>query len=214
VIDTGTGMDEQTASRLFEPFFTTKEIGKGTGLGLSVIYGIVNSHKGHLRVHSKPGEGSVFEVYLPLAGGLPEATTPSLPSPKEAQHGVATILLVEDNLEVRKLMQHILTSLGYIVLDAADGQMALTVAENHPGPIDVLVTDLVMPKIGGLELARRLAPIRREMRVLYVSGYADHEKASQALDDPSAAYLQKPFAPSDLTSKIEEILRPKKSDDA
>lgn len=213
VMDTGTGMDEQTASRLFEPFFTTKEIGKGTGLGLSVIYGIVNSHKGHLRVNSKPGEGSVFEVYLPLAEGLPEATTPSLPSPKEAPQGAATILLVEDNLEVRKLMQHILTSLGYVVLDAADGHMALTVAENHPGPIDVLVTDLVMPEIGGLELARRLAPIRREMRVLYVSGYADHENASQALGDPTAAYLQKPFAPSDLASKIEEILRPKKSDD-
>ena len=210
VMDTGIGIDDQTASRLFEPFFTTKEIGKGTGLGLSVIYGIVTSHKGHLRVNSKPREGSAFEVYLPLAEGL-AGPFQSPPDSQEAPRGAATILLVEDSPEVRRLMRDILTGLGYFVLEAADGQLALTLAENHPGRIDMLVTDLVMPGLGGLELARRLTATRGEMGVLYVSGYADQQTAAGALQDPAAGYLQKPFALTELAFKIEAILRPKKS---
>ena len=205
VTDTGVGIDEQNQSRLFEPFFTTKEVGKGTGLGLSVIYGIVRSHKGHLRVNSQPGEGSVFEVYLPLAEGLPEAEPAAL-APQQAPRGAATILLVEDNAEVRGLMRVILADLGYLVLEAADAQEALALAEKHTGPIDLLVTDLVMPGLSGLELAKRLMPVRKEMRVLYVSGYADHETAKRTLGDPSVAYLQKPFALAEFARKVEGTL--------
>ena len=214
VIDTGIGIDEQAESRLFEPFFTTKEVGKGTGLGLSVTYGIVKSYGGHVRVNSEPGKGSTFEVYLPLTEGLPDAA-PTLPSPQEeARPGAATILLVEDNPDVRALMRDILIGLGYGLVEAGDGQEALRVAETHQGPIDLLVTDIVMPGLGGLELARRLAPIRQEMKVLYVSGYADQETAMRVLEHPIMGYLQKPFALTELASKVEEMLsRPKKSAD-
>jgi two-component system cell cycle sensor histidine kinase/response regulator CckA len=213
VTDTGIGIDEQTQSRLFEPFFTTKEVGKGTGLGLSVIYGIVKSHKGHLRISSQPGKGSVFEVCLPLSEGVPEAA-PTLPSPQEAPRGAATILLVEDSPDVRKLMRDILTGLGYVVLEAVDGQEALLLAGTHSEPIELLVTDLVMPGLSGLELAERLAPIRPAMRVLYVSGYGDPETVTRALEDPTVAYLQKPFALTELAYKVKEmILRSKRPAD-
>ncbi len=205
VMDTGIGIDEQNQSRLFEPFFTTKEVGKGTGLGLSVIYGIVKSHKGHLRVNSQPGEGSVFEVFLPLAEGSPNAA-PAPALPQEAPRGAATILLVEDNPEVRGLMRIILTDLGYVVLEAADGQEAMLLAEKHAAPIDLLVTDLVMPGLSGLELAKRLAPAHQEMRILYVSGYADHETAKRTLGDPGVAYLQKPFALAEFARKVGDTI--------
>ena len=204
VQDTGVGIDEQAQSRLFEPFFTTKDIGKGTGLGLSVIYGIVKSHKGHVRVSSRRGAGSTFEVYLPLAGSAPDfvGTAPDL---RSAPRGAATVLLVEDNPEVRELMRGALTDLGYRVLDASDSQDALRLAATYEKPIELLITDLVMPGMGGLELARRVAPMRPAMRVLYVSGYADQDSATRALGDPAAAYLQKPFALSELALLVEQM---------
>ena len=189
---------------MFEPFFTTKEAGKGTGLGLSTIYGIVKNHKGHLRVHSEPGQGSTFEVYLPRADGVPKA--PAHAIAEEVPAGTATILLVEDNAEVRQLTREILKGLGYLVLEAADSEAALLAARSHPHRIDLMVSDVVMPGLGGPELARRLAPLHPETRVLYISGYTEHDIAERALRDPAVAFLQKPFTPDELGRKVEEMI--------
>jgi two-component system, cell cycle sensor histidine kinase and response regulator CckA len=204
--DTGIGMDKYTESRLFEPFFTTKEVGKGTGLGLSVIYGIVENHKGHLRVVSRPGEGSTFEVYLPLTERLPDAVPTAQSSYQLDAPGPATILLVEDNPDVRKLMTDALRSLGYVVLETADGEEALLMAEKHAQPIDLLITDIVMPGLSGFDIAKQLSGDRPGMRVLYVSGYADHESATRALADHTAGYLQKPFVLSELAQKVKAMI--------
>jgi two-component system, cell cycle sensor histidine kinase and response regulator CckA len=204
VTDTGVGIDEQTKLRLFEPFFTTKEVGKGTGLGLSTIYGIVKNHNGHIRVQSQPGRGSTFEVFLRRADGLPQAVTPAIS--RETHAGKATVLLVEDNPEIRQLARETLVSLGYIVFDAADSERALGVARDHADRIDLLVSDVVMPGLSGPELARRMAPLHPETRVLYISGYSDHDMAGRALHDPAVAFLQKPFTPSELARKVKDML--------
>ena len=205
VTDTGIGIDPENKPHLFEPFFTTKEVGKGTGLGLSVIYGIVKSHKGEVQFKSEPSMGSVFEVWLPCAEALPEKTR-TLTSPHAIPRGSGTILLVEDDLEVRKLMQDILTGLGYFVIEAAHADEAMLAVESHPERIDLMVSDIVMPGLGGFELAQRLAPIRPNMRVLYMSGYAGHEAVTRALADPTVAYLHKPFGPDELARKVAEMI--------
>ena len=201
VIDTGVGMDQETIARLFEPFFTTKDIHHGTGLGLSVTYGIVKSHKGHLKVESWPDQGSVFRVYLPLTEALPdEVSAPArLAEPPLAS---ATILLVEDNADVRLLMREILSGAGYGVLEASSVSHAMDIGQNHPGPIDLLVSDIVMPGFSGLELGKRLTAIRPGMSVLYVSGYSDREVASRTPETSQVAYLQKPFAANELMERV------------
>ncbi len=204
VTDTGIGIDEQTKLRLFEPFFTTKEVGKGTGLGLSTTYGIVKNHNGYIRVQSEPGRGSTFEVFLRRAEGLPQAAAPSIP--QEIHAGKATVLLVEDNPEIRQLARETLVSLGYVVFDAADSERALMVARDYAARIDLMVSDVVMPGLSGPELARRMAPLHPETRVLYISGYSDHDMAGRALHDPSVAFLQKPFTPSELARKVKNML--------
>ena len=210
VRDTGIGIDPDTQLHMFEPFFTTKEVGRGTGLGLSTIYGIVKNHNGRLRVHSEPGRGSTFEVYFPRAEDVPKA--PDYAIPQEAPKGTATILLVEDNPEVRRLAREILTGLGYIVLEAAHPEAALLVATNHPERIDLMVSDVVMPKLGGPELARRLAPIHPETTVLFISGYTEHDVAERALRDPAVDFLHKPFTPDELGRKVKEMIsRPRES---
>jgi hypothetical protein len=209
VTDTGIGVDPLALPHLFEPFFTTKEVGKGSGLGLSISYGIVTSHKGRMRVKSEPGKGSVFEVCLPLAEGVQDETPTSV-SPQAAPQGTGTILLVEDELAVRKLMRDILSGLGYLVLEAAHAEEAMRTVENHAQEIDLMVSDAVMPGLSGFELAKRLALIRPNMRVLFVSGYARRDADSLALTDPIAQYLQKPFLPAELASKVAEMMsRPK-----
>jgi PAS domain S-box-containing protein len=204
VVDTGIGMSQETLARLFEPFFTTKGIHSGTGLGLSVTYGIVKSHNGHVRVESLPDRGSTFRVYLPLTDAPPEqAPAPArLPEPAAAR---ATILLVEDNREVRQLMRDILSASGYVVMEASGVEEAMAIAETRK-PIDGLVSDIVMPGFSGVELGRRLASIRPGLNVLYVSGYSNQELASRALEDSKVAYLQKPFAPSELTNRVAEAI--------
>ena len=204
VTDTGCGMDPATQTRIFEPFFTTKEVGKGTGLGLATVYGIVQQAEGHIEVCSEVGRGTAFKIYLPIVAAAPE--------PHLATHlrtvvlGNETVLLAEDEPHVRDLIMRVLREHGYTVLAASAGAEALRTAADYPGPIDLLLTDVVMPGVGGRELAERLTPARPAMRTLYLSGYTDDAVVRHGVLQAEANFLQKPFTPASLTSKVREVL--------
>ena len=204
VSDVGQGMDEATLAHIFEPFFTTKAPGKGTGLGLSMAYGFVKQSGGHIEVFSQSGRGTTFIVYLPRTEEKPhsKAARPKLESPK----GTETILLVEDEDSLRNLTGHMLQSNGYVVLEARDGQEAIEIADKHPGAIQLLVTDLVMPRLSGRQLAERLRRTRNAMRVLFISGYSDEEATRQGALESSGAFLQKPFNANGLFRKVRAVL--------
>lgn len=204
VSDTGAGMTREVSARVFEPFFTTKEVGRGTGLGLATVYGIVKQSNGYITVYSEAGKGTTFKVYLPKA--TEEATPVALREPSEHLGGSETILLVEDETDVRALARQFLDSRGYRVLEAKDGSEALTISGGHSGNIDLLVTDVVMPKMSGRELAEKLAPIRPHMRVLYVSGYTAEAIGHHGILDPGTEFLQKPFSREILARKLREVL--------
>jgi signal transduction histidine kinase/integral membrane sensor domain MASE1 len=200
VADTGIGMDAVTLSQIFEPFFTTKERGRGTGLGLSTVYGIVQQHHGFIVVESKPGQGTTFKIYLPSVEGAVEVveTRGALTG---SPRGSETVLLVEDEDEVRALAREVLEVNGYAVLEAANGGGALQISQRHPGPIHALLTDVVMPQISGKELAQRLSLLRPDLKVLYMSGYT-----GDGVLEPGRAFLQKPFTPEALASKLRDLL--------
>jgi PAS domain S-box-containing protein len=205
VRDTGAGIDEKTRPRIFEPFFTTKGPGKGTGLGLSTVYGIVRQAGGSIDVESEPGKGAGFFIYLPrveetLAAGTAEGT------PREAEPGTETILLVEDQAELRKLAALGLRQHGYRILNAGDGDEALLVAQRHEGPIHLLLTDLVMPGMNGQELAKQMKTLRPEAKVLYMSGYAGDMITPEELRQAGGAFIAKPFTPSSLAEKVRSVL--------
>jgi two-component system cell cycle sensor histidine kinase/response regulator CckA len=205
VSDTGVGMDEATKAHLFEPFFTTKGPEKGTGLGLATVYGIVKQSAGHIVVFSEPGTGTAFKIYLPLVEGV----IPSGKSRADLQtppHGNETILLAEDEPAVRALARHVLQLYGYTILEAGQGEMALQIAETYKGTIHLLVTDVVMPVMSGRQLADRLVAIRPGIKVLYLSGYTDDAVIRHGLLLAKTAFLQKPFTPSLLASKVREVL--------
>jgi len=204
VTDTGAGMDAETQSHIFEPFFTTKEKGKGTGLGLSTVYGIVKQSGGYVWVYSEPGRGTTFKVYLPLAEGVETARQPE-PLPAGDSQGMETVLLVEDEEGVRRVAHDFLEIRGYSVLEAANGEDALQLAHAHPGPIHLLLTDVVMPGINGRELWQRLS-WRPEMKVLYMSGYPENAIIRDGTLEAGAMYLQKPFTLNTLTQKVREVL--------
>ena len=206
VADTGIGMDSATKVRIFEPFFTTKEQGKGTGLGLAVCYGIVRQANGHLWVYSEHGRGTTFKVLLPRA--LEEGELAATPTPLEqvSSQGSETILVVEDEPVVRRLTVRALTERGYRVLEAEDGESALVVAREHQGDIQLLVTDVVMPGMNGKELADRLAADRPDLRVLYISGYAEHAVVRQGVLVEGIAFLSKPFDLSELARTVRDVL--------
>ena len=206
VSDTGVGMDENTKARLFEPFFTTKEPGKGTGLGLATVYGIVKQTGGYIWADSAPHEGATFRIYLPRVEY--PAMAPEIEAAVPSLNGKETVLLVEDQGEVLRVMRRGLEAMGYTVLAAPGGAEALALAARHAGPIDVLVTDVVMPGMNGRDLALGLTATRPETRVLYVSGYPDQSIVHHGLLAPGLAFLQKPFAPDALARKIREVLRP------
>jgi PAS domain S-box-containing protein len=205
VRDTGVGMDGLIKTHLFEPFFTTKGPGKGTGLGLATVYGIVTQSGGAIRVDSEPGQGAAFTIDLPRVDAPADLRgDPRIPA--AAPHGSETVLLVEDEPEVRGLARDILHQQGYTVLAAADGDEALKIGREHGGPIHLLVTDVVMPQMGGRELADRLKAGRSETKVLYVSGYTDDAILHQGVSETGTAFLPKPFTASVLAHKVREVL--------
>ena len=205
VSDTGVGMDAATQARIFEPFFTTKERGKGTGLGLATVYGIVKQSGGWIWVYSEPGQGTTFKVYLPR---VTEPAAPAAPSPARpvSVRGSETILVVEDEEVIRKLVQKVLKANGYTVLVAGTGSDAERVAGAHAGPIHLLMTDVVLPGLNGREVARRLVAQRAGIRVLFLSGYTDDAIVHHGVLDPGVAFLQKPFSPAVLGRKVREVL--------
>jgi signal transduction histidine kinase/ActR/RegA family two-component response regulator len=201
--DSGVGMDANTQQRIFEPFFTTKEFGKGTGLGLSIVYGIVQQSGGFITVQSEVGQGSTFQVYLPQASGIAQPTTHDEHTvPREKTHH-GTILLVEDEAALRELTREALVARGYEVLEAPNGNEALALCQSHSGPIDLMITDVVMPKMRGDDLARRVKELHPEVRVLFTSGYAA-TSIVESLED--ASFLQKPYRFRDLAERIRQIL--------
>jgi two-component system cell cycle sensor histidine kinase/response regulator CckA len=207
VSDTGTGMDADTQARIFEPFFTTKEPGKGTGLGLSMVYGIVKQSGGYIWVYSEPGRGTTFKTYLPRVDApAEEVRGEQLQPASSSKPATHTILLVEDDQELRQAAEATLAANGYTVLAASDAAQAEWLCSQHPGKIDLLLTDLVMPGTDGWELARRLGQQRRVMKVIYMSGYTDKAIAHPRAPGADVAFLQKPFTPSVLSARIREVL--------
>jgi PAS domain S-box-containing protein len=205
VSDTGTGMHPDAKAHLFEPFFTTKEVGKGTGLGLATVYGIVKQSGGYIWVYSETGSGTTVKIYLP------RSDEPAQPAPRARvlqglPTGSETVLIVEDAEAIRSLARKVLTAQGYTVLEAGDGAEALKIAQRHAGPLHLVLTDVVMPGMGGRELAQRLAPLRPELKLVYMSGYTGDAVVHRGLLDDGLPFLAKPFTPEDLALKVRVAL--------
>jgi two-component system cell cycle sensor histidine kinase/response regulator CckA len=206
VSDTGVGMAPETQAHIFEPFFTTKEVGKGTGLGLATVYGVVKQSGGYIWVTSEPGKGATFQIYLPQVQERPE------PAPVPAVHedvplGTETILIAEDEKEVREIAREFLVLSGYTVLEARDGEEALNIAANHAGPIHVLITDMIMPAVGGRELAERISQSRPETKIIYMSGYAEYGGEGKTGVEEGGILLTKPFTRMGIVRMVNDILR-------
>jgi two-component system cell cycle sensor histidine kinase/response regulator CckA len=205
VNDTGTGMAPEVKERLFEPFFTTKEKGKGTGLGLSTVYGIVKQSGGEIWVYSEPGLGTTFNIYLPRVDESVDDTKMKV-TREEIPRGGETILLVEDEEDVRRLAVRILQRQGYMVLEASCGKEALALCKEHQGPIDLILTDVVMPEMSGRQLADQLTLLHPDVKVVYMSGYTDNAIIHHGVLEEGVNYIQKPFTVDGLMKKIREIL--------
>jgi CheY-like chemotaxis protein len=205
VSDTGCGMNKETISRIFEPFFTTKE--KGTGLGLATVYGIVKQSGGYITVYSEPGIGTTFKIYLPRTLQDEQTTAASDLTPGLSR-GSETILLVDDNESVRSAIGALLQMHGYIVLQAGTGQEAMEVSQKYQEGIDLLITDMVMPRMSGSELAERLISQRPQLKVLYMSGFTEEAMLRRGALQPGRAFLQKPAPMNVLMRKIQELLKP------
>lgn len=206
VSDTGSGMDKETREHIFEPFFTTKEVGKGTGLGLSTVYGIVKQNNGFIWVYSEPGKGTTFKVYLPKMKGDEEPEEKEQ-TPVDEPGGSETVLIVEDDDSLRNLAQKALDQHGYRTLVAENGEEALKVGKEREGPIHLLLTDVVMPKMGGKEAADRLQPLYPQMKVIYMSGYTDNAIIHHGVLTSELNFLEKPFTPEGLARKVREVLK-------
>jgi CheY-like chemotaxis protein len=206
-------MPPEMQAQVFEPFFTTKQAGKGTGLGLATCYGIVKQHGGHIWLYSEVGQGTTFKVYLPRTTEVADVQH-TYETPKTLLVGDETVLLVEDEAAVRQLAIRVLRQLGYTVLGATDGADALRVAGEYPGAIDLLLTDVVMPQLGGAALAERLREAHPRLKVLFMSGYTDHTIIRHSLLEPGVAFLQKPFVPEMLARKVREVLATEAGRDA
>jgi CheY-like chemotaxis protein len=198
------GMDRETQSRIFEPFFTTKEKGKGTGLGLSTVYGIVKQTGGYVMVQSELSRGTTFHIYLPLTEAAAEPH--AMPAADTALGGCETILLVEDEESVRELVRETLVAKGYQVIEGENGEAGVSAATGHKGTINLVITDVVMPGMGGREMVKQLAQSRPAMKVLYLSGYTEDAIVSDGSIENGTAFLQKPFTLQNLSRKVREVL--------
>ena len=205
VTDGGIGMDEETRKHIFEPFFTTKDNAGGTGLGLATVYGIVKQSRGWILIYSEPGKGTSFKIYLPR---IPREKSVGSVSEHEAPQtgGPETVLVVEDQEEVRSYAVQVLETYGYRVLAACDGPSAIAAAGDHAGPIHVLLTDVVLPGMNGRQLADRLAGERPGIKVLFTSGYTRDVIAHRGVLDADVAYLAKPYSPEALAAKLREVI--------
>jgi CheY-like chemotaxis protein len=206
VTDTGAGMTAEVRDRIFEPFFTTKELGRGTGLGLATVYGTVKQHSGNIFVDSEPGKGTTFKVYFPIAGerGQEQDEDHDLSGPLPA--GTEVILVVEDDPSVRELVREVLTPLGYTVLASAGGDDALRTSDSYDGPVDLLLTDVVMPGMNGKQLAEVLRIKRPGIKVLFMSGYAHDALSTQGMLEPGIAMIHKPFRTVALARQVRQVL--------
>ena len=205
VTDSGQGISPGALAHIFEPFYTTKEAGKGTGLGLATVYGIVKQNGGFVWVYSEPGMGTTFKVYLPQVQPL-SSEVPITKLAERSPRGSETLLLVEDETSVRMASSQFLTRSGYSVLEASNGEDALRVSRAHAGQIELMITDVVMPKMGGPMLAEWLADERPNMKVLFVSGYAENTVLRHGKVDVTTGFLQKPFSGKMLARKVREVL--------
>jgi two-component system cell cycle sensor histidine kinase/response regulator CckA len=205
VTDSGPGMDEGVQARVFEPFYTTKLMGRGDGLGLATVYGIVKQSEGYIFVYSEPGKGTTFKIYLPrvdVSGTDPAAAVAT----SALAGGSETLLLVEDDESVRRLMQRSLLARGYRVLEATSAEAALLLSASHAGHVDLLITDVVLTGVSGRDLASALVSTRPAMKVLYVSGYTEDTVVQHGVRTAAGAFLPKPFTPDALARKVREIL--------
>jgi len=204
VTDTGIGMHEKTMEKIFEPFFTTKEHGQGTGLGLSSAYGIVKNHKGYILVYSEPGKGSTFKIYLPASEKIPEAEKKA---PAPLLRGTETILIVDDETMLTETGETMLNELGYSVLTANSGKSAIEIFTTHSSKIDLVILDMIMPKMSGNETFGQLKAIDPEVKVLVSSGYSINGQASDLLKKGCRSFIQKPFNMMGLSKKVREALK-------
>jgi two-component system, cell cycle sensor histidine kinase and response regulator CckA len=205
VRDTGIGMSPEIKTRIFDPFFTTKEQGKGTGLGLATVYGIVQQAGGHIAVESELGRGTTFHIVFPRCDGVSESGAEAIRD-FQSKTGSETILLVDDQNDLRTLLCEVLQKNGYTVLSANNGREALRLVREHAEPIDLVITDMVMPEMGGRELAEALRELQPDTRVLYMSGYADSTEDVAELLSHGHAFIEKPFAPEALLHKLRDVL--------
>jgi CheY-like chemotaxis protein len=205
VRDTGVGMDEETQRKIFEPFFTTKEVGKGTGLGLATAYGIVNQSGGYIKVRTAPGKGAEFMIYLPRTDALPETLT--LPERNGGRPPSGTILVVEDEPAVRSALERMLIAGGYKVVTAPNGTEALKLFVARRDDIDLLITDLVMPGMGGRDLARQCSAIRDSLKVIYISGYTRDSLLSPQTFEEGTEFIEKPFRSDAILDRIAQVLQ-------
>ena len=201
-------MDAELQSHIFEPFFTTKEKGKGTGLGLATVYGVIKQSGGYIWLDSEVGKGTEFKIYLPRAEEVAEEIAPAA-EPAAHARGAATILIVEDEESLRRLTRTTLRNLGYAVLEARDAFNALAIAAETEAPIDLLLTDVVMPGMSGRTLAEKMSSVRPEMKVLYMSGYPDGAIVTHGVLNPGMFILRKPFTRDELLRRVEESLAQK-----
>ena len=205
VFDTGCGMDAETKSHIFEPFFTTKEVGKGTGLGLATVYGIVKQSGGNIWVYSELGKGTIFKIYLPRVDEIVDEAANEGAS-KAAGRGEETILLVEDEEVVRNLACEILQTYGYSVLTAANGSEGLRIGREFEGPIELVITDVIMPLMSGREMAEKLREMRPNLGVIFMSGFTDDAIVHHGVLDESMFFIQKPFSPDALAAMARQVL--------